>query len=246
MVVATRTIAPPGAAGGARPALPAGRSRALQGVTVALAKGRSQLRLPPAHRDGGRGGGAPLRGCRDKLRQLPASIRSWAEVSDEGSASRRCPSAPIPAVWETACAEAGNCLHNRCPFFATCAYQSSRRRLYSAQILVANHALVLSDLALRARGVQILPDYDVLVLDEAARAGGGHRGVLRARASRRSPSPASSTASARRGKRSGALRARRGGSSSLYDLLEGTRSGHARVLRRDRSSMRGKKRRAAA
>jgi ATP-dependent DNA helicase DinG len=36
-----------------------------------------------------------------------------------------------------------------------------------AQILVVNHALFFSDLALRRQGASILPDYDVVVLDEA-------------------------------------------------------------------------------
>ena len=36
-----------------------------------------------------------------------------------------------------------------------------------AQILVVNHALFFSDLALRRAGVSILPDYDVVILDEA-------------------------------------------------------------------------------
>ncbi len=36
-----------------------------------------------------------------------------------------------------------------------------------AQILVVNHALLFSDLALRQQKASILPDYDVLILDEA-------------------------------------------------------------------------------
>src|SRR5437763_10494312 len=36
-----------------------------------------------------------------------------------------------------------------------------------AQILVVNHALLFSDIALRRPGVSILPDYDVVILDEA-------------------------------------------------------------------------------
>ena len=36
-----------------------------------------------------------------------------------------------------------------------------------AQILVVNHALLFSDIALRRAGVSILPDYDIVILDEA-------------------------------------------------------------------------------
>ena len=42
-----------------------------------------------------------------------------------------------------------------------------RRRAQHAQILVVNHALLFSDIALRRAGVSILPDYDVVILDEA-------------------------------------------------------------------------------
>ena len=36
-----------------------------------------------------------------------------------------------------------------------------------AQILVVNHALLFSDIALRRAGASILPDYDIVILDEA-------------------------------------------------------------------------------
>ena len=55
----------------------------------------------------------------------------------------------------------------KCPTYESCFYYRARRRVYNAQILVVNHALFFSDLALRERGVSILPDYDVVVFDEA-------------------------------------------------------------------------------
>ena len=39
--------------------------------------------------------------------------------------------------------------------------------MQNAQILVVNHALLFSDIALRRAGVSILPDYDVVIFDEA-------------------------------------------------------------------------------
>jgi ATP-dependent DNA helicase DinG len=55
----------------------------------------------------------------------------------------------------------------RCPTYNQCFYYKDRRRAQNAQILVVNHALLFSDLALRRAGVSILPDYDVVILDEA-------------------------------------------------------------------------------
>ena len=190
----------------------------LENVTIALAKGRSNYvcrrRTEMAAEEGAR-----LFEDADKLRQLQ-QIRAWAEVSEEGSRST-LPFRPDPAVWENACAEAGNCLHKRCPFFSTCAYQSSRRRLYSAKILVANHALVLSDLALRDRGAQILPDYDVLILDEAHELEEGTAEYFGARVTPLSITRQLNRFSAPR-KRSGLFERVEVG-KSLYDLLEGTR-----------------------
>ena len=40
-------------------------------------------------------------------------------------------------------------------------------RAQNAQILIVNHALFFSDLALRRQGASILPDYEVVVFDEA-------------------------------------------------------------------------------
>ena len=54
-----------------------------------------------------------------------------------------------------------------CPTYDACFYYQARRRASRAQILVVNHALFFSDLALRRSGASILPDYDVVVLDEA-------------------------------------------------------------------------------
>ena len=55
----------------------------------------------------------------------------------------------------------------QCPTYAECFYYKARRRMQHAQILVVNHALFFSDLALRMQKASILPDYDVVIFDEA-------------------------------------------------------------------------------
>ena len=42
-----------------------------------------------------------------------------------------------------------------------------RRRVWNADVMVVNHALFFSDLSLRREGVSLLPDYDIVVFDEA-------------------------------------------------------------------------------
>jgi ATP-dependent DNA helicase DinG len=93
-------------------------------------------------------------------------IEEWATQTRDGSLSD-LPRQPAWQVWDKVCAEHGNCLGRRCKFYDPCFYQASRRRIATGQILVCNHALFFSDLALRRAGGAILPDYDCVVLDEA-------------------------------------------------------------------------------
>jgi ATP-dependent DNA helicase DinG len=93
-------------------------------------------------------------------------IEDWANVTRDGSLAD-LPRQPAWNVWDKVCAEQGNCLGRRCKFFEGCFYQASRRRITNGQLLICNHALFFSDLALRRAGAAILPDYDFVVLDEA-------------------------------------------------------------------------------
>ena len=70
-------------------------------------------------------------------------------------------------MWDRVCAEQGNCLGKKCQFYEKCFWQAAKRRMHSGKILVVNHALFFSDLALRMAGVNYLPKYDLVVLDEA-------------------------------------------------------------------------------
>ena len=70
-------------------------------------------------------------------------------------------------MWNEVQSEHGNCLGRRCPTYQNCFYYQARRRVWNADLLVVNHALFFSDLALRREGASLLPDYDVVVLDEA-------------------------------------------------------------------------------
>ena len=74
---------------------------------------------------------------------------------------------PLPAVWDEVASDHGNCMGRSCPMYGKCFYYKARRRMQHAQILVVNHALFFTDLALRRQKVSILPKYDVVVLDEA-------------------------------------------------------------------------------
>ena len=104
----------------------------------------------------------------DEARQLESlrAIESWATTTTDGSLSD-LPGLPDSQVWDRVCAEHGNCLGKKCDFYEECFWQAAKRRMQSGTILVTNHALFFSDLALRAAGVNYLPKYDAVILDEA-------------------------------------------------------------------------------
>ena len=77
------------------------------------------------------------------------------------------PTVPDPGVWDKVCAEHGNCLGKKCQHFDSCFWQAAKRRMQGGNILVVNHALFFSDLALRMAGVNYLPKYDAVIFDEA-------------------------------------------------------------------------------
>jgi ATP-dependent DNA helicase DinG len=98
----------------------------------------------------------------DDLRQIIA----WSKKTGDGSRSDLS-FQPNPAVWDEVASDSSNCLGRNCPTYKDCFYYQARRRIYNAQILVVNHALFFSDLALRQSGGNILPEYDAVIFDEA-------------------------------------------------------------------------------
>lgn len=93
-------------------------------------------------------------------------IEDWAYATDDGSLAT-LPTLERPGVWDRVQSDADNCMGKKCPTYSTCFYQKSRRLMESANLLVANHAVFFSDLALRAAGAGYLPAYQHVVLDEA-------------------------------------------------------------------------------
>jgi len=100
-----------------------------------------------------------------ELQQLHA-IENWAYDTQDGSLAD-LDFRPRDALWARVRSESNNCMGAKCEYFDQCFYQRARRQAEDAQILVVNHALFFSDLALRRRGFSFLPDYDCVVFDEA-------------------------------------------------------------------------------
>lgn len=98
----------------------------------------------------------------DQLKQ----IQNWLATGEDGSLSS-LPFRPQGSLWDEISSDSNNCLGKRCPTFGKCFYYQARNRVSGAQILVVNHALFFSDLAIReSAGFGILPEYDAAILDE--------------------------------------------------------------------------------
>ncbi|HEX7447714.1 MAG TPA: helicase C-terminal domain-containing protein [Pirellulales bacterium] len=132
--------------------------------TAVLVKGRhnyvSLRRLASAL-----GRGTSLFASGAELHEL-SRLDAWSKKTDDGSLSD-LDYRPMPGVWDEAASDHGNCMGRKCDTYKSCFYYRARRRVESAQVLVVNHALFFSDLALRVAGASILPDYDVVIFDEA-------------------------------------------------------------------------------
>lgn len=92
-------------------------------------------------------------------------IREWAQTTADGSLSDLS-FRPSMTVWDEVASDSSNCLGRKCATYKKCLYYQARRRADHAQILVVNHALFFSDLALRELGASILPDYSTVIFDE--------------------------------------------------------------------------------
>lgn len=96
-------------------------------------------------------------------------IHQWAGITEDGSRSDLRPQ-PRTSVWSQVCSERDMCLGPiKCPYGRQCFYQKARNALYKANLLVVNHHLLFSDLALRKENQRfaVLPSYKYIVIDEA-------------------------------------------------------------------------------
>jgi len=93
-------------------------------------------------------------------------LAQWATTSPSGDLAD-LGSEPEAAVWRQVVSDRNNCLGRKCPTYDSCFFYKARREMEDAHLLVVNHHLYFSDLALRDEHAGILPAHDVVVFDEA-------------------------------------------------------------------------------
>ena len=115
------------------------------------------------------------RGVRDSLFESERAaelemLSAWAARTGDGSLAD-LPDEPAPEVWDAVAAESDLCPRLACPHFDRCFLFQARRRAAEADVVVVNHHLLASDLAVRIASenwleAAVLPPYRRLVLDE--------------------------------------------------------------------------------
>ena len=146
------------------------------GLRYELAKGRSNYlcrRRFAAYRESlPRGNSRNGRDRNDLLSKQdapPDVIEKIAEVLDTTQEGLREEFPfPIPyTVWQEIAGDADDCLYQASPFYDRCFIQQARRRWSKAHLIVANHALVFADLALKkTHDSGVLPSYTRMIFDE--------------------------------------------------------------------------------
>lgn len=132
--------------------------------TAVLVKGRANY-LSLRRLKGALRRAETLFSAQEEFQQL-RKIEAWARETTDGSLAD-LDFRPLPQVWDEVASDHGNCMGRSCPEFKRCFYFQARRQGQHAQLLIVNHALLFTDLALRQQGTGVLPDYKVLIIDEA-------------------------------------------------------------------------------
>ncbi|RLY92397.1 ATP-dependent helicase [Kocuria tytonicola] len=108
---------------------------------------------------GGSGTEAPLGG----LAQQVLRLREWVETTESGDRDDIQPGVS-DAAWRQVSVTAKECLGRKCPLVEQCFAERARSQAGEADVVITNHAL----LAINAfEGLAVLPEHDVVVVDEA-------------------------------------------------------------------------------
>lgn len=111
-------------------------------------------------------------------------IAAWAERTKDGSLSDLA-TPPRSEVWDEVAAEPDLCGRLKCQFYDSCFLFAARKAAATADVVVVNHHLLLSDVAVRRttqnwEDAAVLPAYKRLIIDEGHHledAAGAHLGA---------------------------------------------------------------------
>jgi len=95
-------------------------------------------------------------------------IEQWLSATTTGDRAELSWLEDNSPLWREISTTAGQCLGSKCPHDSTCYINELRRKAAGARLLIVNHHLFFSDLALRRDGHgEVLPRYESIIFDEA-------------------------------------------------------------------------------
>jgi ATP-dependent DNA helicase DinG len=98
----------------------------------------------------------------DETRQIQ-DIFKWVESSEDGL-KMNINFKVSESLWGDICRTTETCHNNNCPFLDECFYFKAKKKQVEANILIANHNMLFTDIA---SGSKVLPKYESIVFDEA-------------------------------------------------------------------------------
>ncbi|MCT2021841.1 ATP-dependent DNA helicase [Kocuria marina] len=112
-------------------------------------------------------GSGPAAGGADRplggLAQQVLRLREWVETTETGDRDDVQPGV-TDAAWRQVSVTAKECLGRKCPLVEECFAERARAEAGEADVVITNHAL----LAINAfEGLAVLPEHDVVIVDEA-------------------------------------------------------------------------------
>ena len=98
-----------------------------------------------------------------RLGQEVVRLREWADETESGDRDELVPGVSERA-WRQVSVSAHECLGSKCPMVAECFVERTREAAKGVDVIVTNHSFMAID---AFEGRQMLPEHDVLVVDEA-------------------------------------------------------------------------------
>ncbi len=104
----------------------------------------------------------------NREKELYNLISSWIEFTDKGDFTEIEGVSVSDTAIRRINADKNFCTGRKCPYYKECFFYKARKRCLDADIVLVNHHLFVSDLAVKASDFgSILPPVDVVVIDEA-------------------------------------------------------------------------------
>lgn len=95
-------------------------------------------------------------------------LTEWSGITKTGDLSESDILEDDSPLWSKVTSTIDNCLGQECPNYSDCFISEARRKAQESDIVVINHHLLMSDMALKSKGQgEILPRADAYIIDEA-------------------------------------------------------------------------------